>query len=285
MKRLSMKPRWPCPSERFDISARQPGASLLEPNMPLVNLPTGATLHYEDMRPGSDQKPVILIHGMLGAARDHLGHVMDWLHKQGLSVIGLTLRGYGESQPKPRDFPDNFYRRDADDLLAFMDALSIERADLIGYSDGGEVCLIAAGLAPKRIASCIAIGAVGNFSPDLRAQFQRMYPGDWITDEEKAAHGIDDAARFTGEWLRAMTRMIDGGGDVSLSLAPNITCPLIIMLGEKDKLNPRRNGERFIAAAPNGRLAMFPGGHAVHDGQREAFYQMTLAHLRAAAGK
>ena len=252
--------------------------------MPLADLPTGASLHYEDMRPASDQIPVILIHGMLGTARLHLGHVMDWLHEQSFRVIGLTLRGYGKSGPKPRDFPDNFYRRDADDLLAFMEALSIERAHLIGYSDGGEVALIAAGRWPEPVASCIAIGAIGNYGPELRPVFQRMYPGDWITDEEKELHGFSDSARFTGEWLRALTRMIDAGGDISLSLAPNITCPLIIMLGEYDKLNPQHSGERFVAAAPNGRLAMFPCRHAVHDEQRDAFYDMTLAHLRAASG-
>ena len=98
-----------------------------------------------------------------------------------------------------------------------------------------------------------------------------MYPGDWITDEEKRIHGFCDAARFTGEWVRAMTRMIDAGGDVSLSLAPNITCPLIIMLGEKDKLNPRRNlASDSSKPLPNGRLAMFDCGHAVHDEQRDA---------------
>ena len=250
--------------------------------MPIAELRTGAALHYEDSGPASVQIPVILIHGMLGTARVHLGHVMDWLPAQGFRAIGLTLRGYGESGPKPRDFPDRFYQRDADDLIAFLDALMIERAHLIGYSDGGEVALIAAGRAPARIASCIAIGAVGYYTPDLRSVFQRMYPGDWITEEEKRIHGFCDAARFTGEWLRAMTRMIDAGGDVSLSLAPNITCPLLIMLGEKDKLNPRQNGERFVAAAPNAKLAMFPCGHAVHDQERDAFYQMTLDHLRAA---
>ena len=234
--------------------------------------------------PRSVQIPVILIHGMMGTARIHLGHVMDWLPAQGFRAIGLTLRGYGESLPKPRDFPDRFYQRDADDLIAFMDAQMIERAHLIGYSDGGEVALIAAGRAPDRIASCIAIGAVGYFTADLRSVFQRMYPGDWITDEDKRIHGFCDAARFTGEWLRAMTRMIDAGGDVSLSLAPGIICPLIIMLGEGDKLNPQRNGERFVAAAPNAKLAMFPCGHAVHDQQRDAFYQATLAHLRATSG-
>jgi pimeloyl-ACP methyl ester carboxylesterase len=251
--------------------------------MPLVAIPTDASLHYEDMRPGCDQTPVILIHGMLGTARVHLGHVMDWLDEQGLRAIGLTLRGYGESQPKPRDFPDNFYQRDADDLLSFMEALNLSKAHLIGYSDGGEVALIAAGKEPQRFASCIAIGAIGNFGPELRPAFQRMYPGDWITDEEKELHGFSDAAKFTGEWLRAMTRMIDGGGDVSLSLAGNITCPLVIMLGDKDKLNPQHYGERFVEAVPNGRLEMFPCGHAVHDEQRDAFREMTLEHLLAAS--
>ncbi len=251
--------------------------------MPLVELATGAWLHYEDMLPEGDQVPVILVHGMLGTARGHLGNVMDWLHSKGLRVIGLTLRGYGESLPKPRDFPDDFYQRDCDDLLAFMDALVIQRAHLIGYSDGGEVALIAAGKYAARIASCIAIGAIGNFGPELRSVFQRMYPGDWISDEEKRLHGFTDAARFTGEWARAMTKMIDAGGDVSLGLAQKIECPLVIMLGRNDKLNPARYGERFVKRVKKGRLALFDCGHAVHDEAREEFYQMTLRHLRGAS--
>ena len=245
--------------------------------MPLARLKTGASLHYEELTPKRDQVPVICIHGMLGTARLHMGHVLDWLCEQGFPVIGLTLRGYGESLPKPRDFPDNFYHRDCDDLLAFMDARKIERAHLIGYSDGGEVALIAAGKFAARFDSCIAIGAIGNFGPELRGVFQRMYPGDWITTEEKRIHGFSDAAKFTGEWVRAMTRMIDAGGDVSLSLANQITCPLIIMLGRKDKLNPPQYGERFAAMAPNGRLELFDCGHAVHDEARDSFYDSDTA--------
>ena len=47
--------------------------------MPLIEIGTGATLHYEDRNPAGDDAPVILIHGMLGTARGHLGHVIDWL--------------------------------------------------------------------------------------------------------------------------------------------------------------------------------------------------------------
>ena len=247
--------------------------------MPLIEIDTGAILHYEDTDPSGGQTPVILIHGMLGTARAHLGHVIDWLAAQGFRAIGLTLRGYGKSLPKPRDFPHNFYQRDCDDLLAFMDALGLPQAHLLGYSDGGEVALIAAGKAPDRAASCIAIGAIGNFGPELRSVFQRSYPGDWITEEDKVLHGFSDAAKFTGAWVRAMTRMIDAGGDVSLSLASNITCPLIIMLGESDKLNPLHNGQRFVDRVKRGRLEVFPCGHAVHDQAREQFYELTLQHL------
>ncbi len=250
--------------------------------MPLERLKTGAALHFEELSAKPDQIPVVCIHGMLGTAREHMGHMMDWLSDQGFRVIGLTLRGYGESLPKPRDFPDNFYYRDCNDLLAFMDTRGIERAHLIGYSDGGEVALIAAGKFAARFSSCIAIGAIGNFGPELRGVFQRVYPGDWITPEEKRIHGFSDAAKFTGQWVRAMTRMIDGGGDVSLSLAHQITCPLIIMLGRKDKLNPPQYGQRFVARAPYGRLELFECGHAVHDESRDSFCEAALQHLRAA---
>lgn len=251
--------------------------------MPLIELSTGATLHYEDMKPDSDAMPVILIHGLLGTARTDLGNVMDWLDSEGFHVIGLTMRGYGESLPKPRDFPPDFYHRDTEDLMAFMDAMEIEQAHLLGYSDGGEIVLIASGKYPDRVASCIAIGAVGNFGAELRPIFQRRYPGTWITEEEKVVHQIADANAFAGGWVRSTTRMVDAGGDVSLSLAPNVTCPLIIMLGKDDTLNPERYGQNFVKQVAHGRVEMFDCGHSVHDQQTEAFRKITLDHLRNAS--
>lgn len=250
--------------------------------MPLIEISTGATLHYEDMQPDSEDTPIILIHGLLGTARGHLGHVMDRLHGEDFHVIGLTLRGYGQSLPKPRDFPDNFYHRDVEDLIAFMDALDIKKAHLIGFSDGGEVVLITAGQHPERVATCIAIGAVGNFGAELRPIVQRTYPGEWITDAEKEEHGFTDSAQFTRGWVRSMTRMIDAGGDISLSFAPHIICPLIIMLGQNDTLNPEHYGQRFVEKVASGRIEMFDCGHAVHDEQTEQFYEITLKHLHNA---
>lgn len=56
-------------------------------------------------------------------------------------------------------------------------------------------------------------------------------------------HGFTDARAFTGEWVRATTMMIDLGGDVSLSLAPQISAPVLLLLGEEDTLNPQSYGK------------------------------------------
>jgi len=257
-------------------------AACKEEPMPLIALPTAASLHVEQLAADGAAEPVIVLHGLLGTARGQLGAVMDGLQARGFPVVGVTLRGYGESQPKPRDFPGDFYQRDCDDVMALMDALGIRRAHLLGYSDGGEVALLAAGQQPARFASCLVIGAVGNFGAELRPHFQRIFPGDWITAEEKREHGIGDAAQFTGQWLRAMTRLLDRGGDLSLRWAGAIRCPLLIVLGRRDTLNPACYGERFVQKTPRGRLALFDCGHAVHDEMPRAFMLALFQHLDAA---
>jgi valacyclovir hydrolase len=245
--------------------------------MPYANLSTGAALFYEDRGAG---EPFILVHGLLGSAAENFPRVMEWLEPH-YHVLGLTLRGYGLSTPKPRDFPIRFYHRDADDVLAFMDALDIQQAHILGFSDGGEVAMIAASEQPERFKSVMTIGSVGSFGEDLRPVVQRTYPGDWITDEEMAFHGIQDRAQFTGAWVTAMKHYIDSGGDVSLGNAHKITAPMLLMLGDRDKLNPESYGRKFIERTPNGRLEMFQCGHAVHDEDWDNFTRVVSDFLKS----
>lgn len=248
--------------------------------MPFADLKTGVRLHYEDVGSGV---PVIAVHGWLGTARTDLGRVIDWLSGS-YRVIGPTLRGYGESRPPQRDFPNDFYDRDADDVLALMDAVGIERAHIIGYSDGGEVALIAAGKQPGRFYSVTTWGSVGYFGAEMRPVAQRSAPATFLSSDPElmARHGITNAKAFVAGWIRAVVHMIDRGGDVSLSLAPNITCPVMLMLGDSDTLNPQQYGQRFVDAAPDAKLVMFENtGHPVHDEQWEAFKETVAPFLRA----
>ncbi|GAB1420620.1 hypothetical protein MASR2M15_07280 [Anaerolineales bacterium] len=241
----------------------------------MIPISTGATIEYVERNPEMEGIPVIAVHGMLGTGETHLGHVLDWLAGKGYRVLAPTMRGYGKSLPKPRDFPKDFYRRDADDLLAWMDALEIEKAHLIGYSDGGEITLMCAGLQPERFASAATWGAVGYFGEGMRRVAQRSIPGSaWLFEDEMSIHGLTDANAFAAGWVRSVVSMIDRGGDVSLSLAPQIECPVLIMLGHEDTLNPAEYAERFISQTKNGRLVMFDCAHPVHDEQTQIFYKV-----------
>ena len=237
-------------------------------------------MHYEELGTGV---PLIAVHGWLGTARTDLGHVLDWLATR-YHVYGVTLRGYGESRPPQRDFPDDFYERDASDLLSFMDALNIEQAHVFGYSDGGEVALIAAGQQPTRFLSVATVGSVGYFGAGMRPVAQRNAPATFLENDPElmARHGITNAKQFVGQWIRAIVHMIDAGGDISMSYAPHMSMPILMMLGEEDRLNPREYGEKFIEKLPhhNGTLAMFACGHPIHDQQTEAFRKVYGEFLR-----
>jgi pimeloyl-ACP methyl ester carboxylesterase len=133
---------------------------------------------------------------------------------------------------------------------------------------------MAPALQPQRFLSAASWGAVGYFGPEVRPVVQRLYPATWVTEEEKARHGIANADPIILQWVQAMKMTIDSGGDVSLSLAHNITCPLLLMLGDQDTLNPEAYGRKFVEKVTKGQLVMFRCGHAVHHLQWEAFQKV-----------
>jgi valacyclovir hydrolase len=249
--------------------------------MPFRELPTGATLFYEEFGAGA---PAVLVHGWLGSPHDDVAEVTAWLTDNGYHTLGPTRRGYGESLPKPRDYPVDYLERDARDVLALLDALAWPRAHLIGFSDGGEVALIMAGLAPERFTSCVVWGAVGYYGPDMRAAAQAVYPGDWMSEELKTRNGITNADAYVLKWATSVKRIIDLGGDVSLSLAPNMALPVLAMLGRKDRLNPEAYAQRVVDAMPDGRLVMLDGGHLCHREQPQEFFAALKAFHQNARG-
>ena len=92
-------------------------------------------------------RPVILLHG-------GLGHSGNWSHQAsalvaaGYRAILIDSRGHGRST---RDEQRYTYHLMAGDVLAVMDALQLERATLVGWSDGACTALILADLQPQRV--------------------------------------------------------------------------------------------------------------------------------------
>ncbi len=112
---------------------------------------------YEETGPTSGI-PVILMHGFPDDPRTWDG-VVSPLAKAGHRVIVPYLRGYG-----PTRFLDARTPRSGQqaaighDLLAFIDALGIKDAALVGYDWGGRAACIVAALWPERVRCLVSIG-------------------------------------------------------------------------------------------------------------------------------
>jgi pimeloyl-ACP methyl ester carboxylesterase len=111
--------------------------------------------------------PVILLHGGLGHS-GNWGHQVPALVRSGYRAVLMDSRGHGRSTRDARPF---MYERMASDVSAVMDALRLERAGLVGWSDGASIALILAMKAPTRVAggfffACTIQGIRGSGRPD-----------------------------------------------------------------------------------------------------------------------
>lgn len=55
-----------------------------------------------------------------GSSRTDFGPQLKSLSKQRFTVVGWDPRGYGQSRPPDRDFPPDFFERDAKDAVDLM---------------------------------------------------------------------------------------------------------------------------------------------------------------------
>lgn len=78
----------------------------------------------------------------------------------GSRLVLMDHRGHGRSD-RPREPDQHRLECYVDDVLRVLDALGIDRADFIGYSDGAVVGYAVAATHPDRVGALIGIGAIG----------------------------------------------------------------------------------------------------------------------------
>src|SRR5881296_2354112 len=109
----------------------------------------GIKLYYEIHGTG---RPLILLHGGLGAI-EMFGPNLPALAK-GRQVIGVDLQGHGRTADIDRPLSTELM---ADDIAALITHLGLERPDIMGYSLGGGVALLAAIQHPKLVGKLVVV--------------------------------------------------------------------------------------------------------------------------------
>ncbi len=242
--------------------------------MSFIDLGSKVRLEYRELGEGY---PLIILHGFMGTPDIDFPGILDWL-KKSYHVYAITLRGYGKSTPKPRRFSKDFYQIDAVDVINFVKKLKINKPHLVGYSDGGEVALVAATKDPNLFKSVVTWGAVGFYGPKIAEHTSDMLPITWITDELVKTHRLKNPEKMVKEWIDSVnTICILGktGSDPDL-----IQIPVLMLLGDRDFLNPKEYAQKFVARLKEGKLLLIEGGHAIHQQKEEEFKRMVGRFLK-----
>jgi len=156
--------------------------------MPKVTLANGLRIHYQQVGEGPD---LVMVHGLTGnLAVWHLRIVPELSER--FRVLTYDLRGHGLSDTPPAGYtPDDM----AEDLLALLDALEIERPLIAGHSYGADIALYLALRHPERVREVIAIESALPALEQSRRHDGWVGWTYWANALEQAGHPVPEEKR------------------------------------------------------------------------------------------
>jgi non-heme chloroperoxidase len=241
-----------------------------------ADLSTGVRLVYVEQGP-RDGLPVVLLHGLSDTL--HSYDLLRPLLPSSWRVFAVTVRGHGLS-----DKPETGYALGefASDIAAFLDAVGVERAMIVGHSMSSAIALAMAAAYPERVSGMALLGAFAHFRGtgamgELRAAVAEM--GDNCGREFAQAFQestlanpipprfletvINESLYMSGAaWRGAVQGLIDFE---PCDAARLILAPAAIIWGDRDAHCPRAGQHELREALRSSRLFTLTGvGHALH---------------------
>lgn len=214
----------------------------------------------------TDAPPLILLHGN-GEDSSYFEHQMGPFGEH-FHVYALDSRGHGRT---PRGEHALSIRQFAEDLRNFMDDRCIERADILGFSDGGNVALVFAMRWPERVNRLIANGA--NLDPSgVKRRYQ--IPVEIGYRLAKLFSFLGLRVRLRAEILGLMVN----DPDIAPEELAAITARTLVLAGMRDMIRAKHT--RLIAdSIPGSTLTVIPGDHFIAAKEPEAFNRTVLEFL------
>jgi pimeloyl-ACP methyl ester carboxylesterase len=222
----------------------------------------GIKMYYEIHGTG---KPLVLLHGGGSTIKTTFGKIMPILAKTH-QVIAVELQAHGHTGD--RDAPETF-AQDASDVAELLKQLNIPKADIFGFSNGGQTAMQLALDHPGRVNKLIIASAFykRDAAPEAfwegfkNPQFSSM---PQVYKDEFAKINSDPAAlmnMFNKDAHRML--LFKGWSDEELK---SIQAPALVVIGDRDLASPE-HAAQMARLFPHGRLAILPGGHGEYFGE------------------
>lgn len=206
--------------------------------------------------------PIIMLHGNTGKAR-YFKHQID-VFAQKYHVYAIDTRGHGKT---PRGEKPFTIRQFADDLLVFMNNHGIEKATLMGFSDGGNIAMRFAIAYPERVDRLILNGANLN------------------------ARGVKNSTQIPIElkyyWYKLlgikkndveMLGLMVNDPNITLEELRSIQAKTLVIVGANDIIK-EKHSKLIVSTLSNSEFAVVNGDHFVALRNPEAFNERVLEFL------
>ena len=196
--------------------------------------------------------PVILLHGGLGNS-NYWGKQVRALAPN-YRVIVMDSRGHGRST---RDAKPYSYDLMASDVVALMDHLKIDKAAIVGWSDGAIIGLDIAMKHPERMTKLFAFAA--NSDPDGVADISASKVfNDYIERAGKEYQALSATPDQYEAFLNQIAEMWKTQPNWTADDLRKIVVPTWIVDGARDEAIKRENTEFMAASIPNAGLLLQP---------------------------
>jgi pimeloyl-ACP methyl ester carboxylesterase len=248
-----------------------------------VTLPTGVRLNYVE-RGDPRGTSVILLHGYTDSRRSY-DRILPLLPSS-FHVFAVTHRGHGDSgKPEAGYTPSHF----AADLAAFLDAMRIESAVIVGHSMGSTVAQRFAIDYPTRTRALVLEGAffpsphndaireffqtVNTFRDPIDPRVVREFQQSTLTRPVPP----EFFERIVSESLKVPARVWKAALEPYLTVdfserLNDIAVPTLLVWGDRDGFTGRAEQDRLNRALASSRLTVYSGtGHCPHWEEPERF--------------
>ncbi len=244
----------------------------------------GGSLSVEIVGAG---EPLLLLHGW---SLDRL----SWTHQKALAdrfrLILPDRRGFGRSTAPPD------LAAETADMLAICDSFGIERAIIVGMSQGGRVALQFSLAHPERVAGLVLQGApLHDFLPPPRgedhvpiAAYRELVRGGRLAEMKQAwgghafMRGVDSARLLAGYEGRDLLAPAGPAVPLAGSLG-GIAAPALVVTGLNETPWLDLVGDALAYGLPNARRARLPGGHLCNWSHPDPYNEMVARFASAIA--
>ena len=211
-------------------------------------------------------EPLILLHGNGEDSSYFKGQIDEFTRSY--HVYAIDTRGHGKT---PRGDMPFTIRQFADDLLMFMDEHQLDKAHILGFSDGGNIAMVFAVHYPDRVNKLILNGAnlnAGGVKRVTQIHIEIGYRRASIFAK------ISESAKRNAEMLVLMVN----DPNVEPEDLHRITAKTLVIAGTRDMI--KEDHTKLIAAnIPDSKLAFIDGDHFIASKRPEEFNRAVLDFL------